>query len=114
MFTQPHSITPRHLFSAGFVSLAVLGAATAPAAAQSGTPERALLNVEPARYQAAASADKPVVDGEQALLARSSFQVPEAAVAVTHSQLEARAIDGERALLGIQTQSSRRGLTLAW
>ena len=36
------------------------------------------------------------------------------ATVATRSQVQSPAINGERALLGIQTQSARRPLTLAW
>jgi hypothetical protein len=114
MFSQPHSATHRPLLVAGLASLAILAAQVPSAAAQSITPERALLNAGPTRYPVASDAERLVVDGEQALLGKSAIPLSDGGTLATQSQLESGAINGERALLGIQTQSARRPLTLAW
>jgi len=114
MFSQPHSATHRPLLVAGLASLAILAAQVPSAAAQSITPERALLNAVPARHQVASNSEGPLVDGEQALLGKSAIPLSDGATVATRSQVQSPAINGERALLGIQTQSARRPLTLAW
>ena len=107
-----HSHSPRRWsrLAAALSGLALLGALASSAAAQSTTPERALLNAVPAPYTVANDVAQPPVDGERALLGGSAsegFRV------VAQWQEELPAVDGDRALRGILPQTTRGRLTLA-
>jgi len=110
-----HSSSTTHPALFG-TTLLVLAALAAPAAAQTIGGDRARLNVVPQSNVVVGSATPagPSIDGERALLARTS-PTPSAVVGVaTRWVAEPAALTGERALLGTVDQPSRRRLTLAW
>ena len=111
--TRSHSRRP--FVVAGFLALSGLAGSAATAEAQSISPERALLNPIPAAgYGVVAGTESPfAIDGERALL-NQSIAVSGAAGLATRSPGEARAVDGEQALLGGGPSAQRRRLTLAW
>jgi len=114
MFTRPLSLTQRPFLIVGLAGLAVFATRAAPAAAQSITPERALLNAVPAAYRVVSDIETPAVDGERALLGHSASGAHDVASLATRSEVEPPAIDGDRALRGIVVRSTNRRLTLAW
>ena len=116
MFAQPSSPFRRALVGAGLLGVAGLVTLAAPAAAQSVSPERALLNVAPLPYAVVVQPESsvPPVDGERALLARTASASSAVLGVATRWLEEPPAITAERALLGTVTQSPRRRLTLAW
>ncbi len=115
MFRTIHSYAIRMLAVAGFLGVASL---VAPAAthAQTISPERALLNttavVSYSRVTVAAGPSR-TVDGESALLGRSTAGVSSQPTLASGSLREARPVDGEQALLGKVAPSEARWLVLA-
>lgn len=106
---------PSHAFRmvavAGFLGLASL---VAPAAihAQTITPEKALLNPTPiASYHGISNAPTPArtVNGERALLGRSTAGVSSQPTLASDSLRHSQTVDGEQALLGkVATSETRR------
>lgn len=110
-----HSYAVRMLAAAGFLGMATL---VAPAAthAQIISPERALLNTTAATsYIAVTTAEdpSPTVDGESALLGRSTIGLSTQSKVAIGSLGETRPIDGEQALLNKVELTETRRLTLA-
>ncbi len=109
-----HSYALRMLAVAGFLGVASLGAPAA-AHAQIISPERALLNpTAVASYSSFTVAAGPSrsVDGESALLGRTTVGVSSQPRLASGSLGEARLVDGEEALLGKVASSETRRLTL--
>lgn len=110
-----HSFAIRMLAVAGFLGVASL---VAPAAihAQTISPERALLNTTAVvSYSGVTVVAGPsrTVDGESALLGRSTVGVASQPKMAIGSLGEARPVDGERALLNKVAPSKTRRLMLA-